>query len=251
MNEFGECEACAAQPGAPILCGACLKRRAAANRPDAEETRRRWRQLEADAARAIGGNITPGSGNQGVKGDCVSSQFRVECKSYWSWDPGLGYYVPLQLIWLETIWTYARKEDQLPVLVLEWGDGQRRALVPAHHPDVQVYVREESSGNGLWPGRSASLPCLPAGKLLSFPDLRVVDVVWLLLTLEDLAQLRSELQPGNEQKGGFTRRDQPGRVGEVRFGNGSKIQTGAAGKSGLGGGKLRGSSPWGKRGFRS
>jgi hypothetical protein len=79
-----------------------------------------WKLLESDVERAIGGKITPGSGNGPKhKGDVKNESFLVECKQRTS--EGGTDYLTLELDWLIKINNEATDINREPILVLEFG----------------------------------------------------------------------------------------------------------------------------------
>jgi len=99
-------------------------------RPTPEETRVRWRAFEKHTAALLAGDLVPGSGSKHEKGDARSAHYRAECKYRWNHDEN-GFYIDLDLQWLEGIYRHTVNERRTPILALEFGSSRRLYLTPA------------------------------------------------------------------------------------------------------------------------
>lgn len=180
------------------------------DKPSSDESRSRGRQLELDLRKALAGQLTPGSGNKSQKGDVRSKLFCAEAKFRWNYDLDRGYYVDLNLEWLETIWHHALKALRVPILAIEWGDGKRVAMIPLCFY-VSLEIGKKPKSGLLKQGRSPRL--YSKAKLVSrfgsveegvwmiqFPDIEISESNWIVLEWEELKQIRRRLQTEPEQK---------------------------------------------------
>lgn len=93
---------------------------------------RRAVKMEKELATRIGGKLTPGSGNKSVKGDVrLKRVVRIEAKT----TKHKSFSVTLDMI--EKIEDAALPTDELPVIVIEFNDGNGRkvkevAVVPTY-----------------------------------------------------------------------------------------------------------------------
>jgi len=172
-------------------------------RPPAEETKRRWKALEKALADRLEGWLTTGSGNKSDKGDAKSYRFLGECKYRWACDSG-GFYLPLDLQWLETIWRHAQRVDKVPLLALEWGDGTRAFAVPTSYLNVDLE----------WP-HAGTNPLVTSGRIIrlspgdtemstvdySFLNIEVPERYWTFMNWTDLSWLRREELKEREEIG--------------------------------------------------
>jgi len=96
-------------------------------------------KMEKELAKRIGGRITPGSGNKDVKGDVrLKRVARIEAKT----TKNKSFSVTLDMI--DKIETAALTCDELPILVIEFNDGNGRkvkevAVVPTYVLDSLGY----------------------------------------------------------------------------------------------------------------
>lgn len=90
-------------------------------------------KMEKELAKRTGGKITPGSGNKDVKGDVrVRKVARIEAKT----TKNKSFSVTLDMI--EKIEHAALSADELPVIVIEFNDGNGKRLKQV--AVVPVYV---------------------------------------------------------------------------------------------------------------
>lgn len=84
----------------------------------------RWRKQEKAVAKSTGGRVTPGSGNQTVKGDVrVKGAARIECKS----TQAASFSVTRKMV--EKITTASLTSgDTLPVIQVDFVDAQGNEL---------------------------------------------------------------------------------------------------------------------------
>jgi hypothetical protein len=167
-------------------------------RPALEESRARGYALEGELAKALAGSLTPGSGSKRIKGDVKSKVFRAEAKYRWNYSEPDGYYLDLDLDWVDTIWNHANRArpKQTPVLAMEWGNGKRLILLPVdaaaelgHDPGEQILLTKTGRSVRLWAKDNL------APRSFMFPNLEVPQRVWLSLSWTDLIELRRECQP--------------------------------------------------------
>jgi hypothetical protein len=158
--------------------------------PTAEETRRRWQQLERDVAKALEGWQTPGSGNKKIKGDARTYLFAIECKYRFSQHQSGAFVMPLDLQWLEAIWRQAMEAHRVPVLALEWGDGTRALLLPLDY--YQLFSEDEPHA---MPTKNRIVNLTSVGAyspiVLDLHSIEVPEHRWVLVPWDDLATLRS------------------------------------------------------------
>lgn len=156
----------------------------------------RANQLEEDVCELLIGKRTPGSGSKSQKGDVKSAMFLAEAKLR---DEGNGSWINVGLAWLETIWEHARREEKHPLLVVENGQGDRAVLLPS-----PVY---ESLGGGAvkastgCPLRSyclTSAACNDLPLLLLFHRIEVAAPYWVVISWEEMLELRRTHQPKPE-----------------------------------------------------
>ena len=69
-----------------------------------------WERVEKIVANLIGGKRTPGSGNGHVKGDIVSGQYMIECKTT------IKDAIQVQCDWFQELETYIGKKEVLLVV---------------------------------------------------------------------------------------------------------------------------------------
>jgi hypothetical protein len=149
-------------------------------RPTKEETAQRARALEKYARSLIDGVLTAGSGNKHDKGDCRSKTFRVEAKYRWNWDPEeRGFYLDLDLQWLEGIHRHATREGQIPILALEYGNGRRFFLGP-YELLTDLNVMYEDPSYTVEKGRAPRLPLfrIEGKEMLWFASIEVPQKTW-------------------------------------------------------------------------
>jgi hypothetical protein len=158
--------------------------------PTADETKRRWQQLERDLAAALEGWLTPGSGSKSIKGDARSYLFVGECKYRWSYHPTEGCVLPLDLQWLEAIWRQAQDAKKIPLLALEWGDGSRACCLPLDY--YTVYLGERPDDECETDNRILTLPVrfTQSKTVFTFSKIEVPERTWVLFPWEELFWLR-------------------------------------------------------------
>jgi hypothetical protein len=172
-----------------------------------QESRARARRLEQALKEALSGQFTPGSGNQDIKGDMRSDFFLGEAKYRRFFDHGPAIYLfPLDIGWLDTIYNQALADHRLPVLAIEWYEGQRMALLPhADYCSLTNYLGEPT----IWQikGRHYDLiwrDVLHAGWPIHF-HIRACDVPckdWMGISWEQLTELGHDMKsqlPDQEQ----------------------------------------------------
>jgi hypothetical protein len=168
----------------------------ALERPDSQHTQERWRRLEQDLKGLLDGQVTPGSGNQHVKGDVRSSRFLAEAKYRWSYDEMRGFYILLNLQWLEAIWRQAEETTKISLLALEWGHAERAILMPE-----LAYQRLADPDVAALPHITTSLRFVPLfwGELplpcfLTFSSLEIPAKTWTILDWSEMREIREEHQ---------------------------------------------------------
>jgi hypothetical protein len=163
-------------------------------RPPAEETKRRWRKLEADLAERLEGWLTVASGAKSDKGDAKSYLFLGECKYRWSWSEKDDFFMPLDLQWLETIWRHAQAKKKVPLLALEWGDGNRACFIPSEFFFTKVWLTGGGELPVDTPGRIINIPVGDSSCYMdyTFTNIEIPESHWLMFPWEDLSWLRIE-----------------------------------------------------------
>jgi hypothetical protein len=161
-------------------------------RPPAEETKRRWRKLEADLAERLEGWLTVASGAKSDKGDAKSYLFLGECKYRWAYEVSMSWFIPLDLQWLETIWRHAQAKRKIPLLALEWGDGSRAFMIP------QYYYLECVGGSLFGQPQPHTNRIINFGVVLTedphcftFENIEIPEKNWVLLPWSELSWLRT------------------------------------------------------------
>jgi hypothetical protein len=206
-------------------------------------SRLRALELEAALALAIRGKLTVASGAKSDKGDAKSRMFRCEAK-YRVGNDDLGCFMPLSIEWLETIYTYAKKYQKIPVLALETEDGWRGVLLPEIEYTAVTPAEIDSDQVNT---RSVRVPSGLAGKARSFHFSKIECPCknWALLPWDLFEQFVEQVQPPAEDppSGGFTRPTRPATP-SARFSCQSSF---AKGSSSFGGGGFRGGSSFGRK----
>jgi hypothetical protein len=159
-------------------------------RPTPEETRSRAKALEKQLKSLIDGQLTVSSGNKRDKGDARSRVFRGEAKYRWAWDQ--GFYLPLDLSWIETIYYQAEKAHQIPVLALEWGSGVRAYLVSTRDYDYNVFSIDPHDEHS---GRVIEISDTDAHRHLCLPKLKIQQMYWVSLDQSDFRDYVLRMQP--------------------------------------------------------
>ncbi len=160
-------------------------------RPTLTEQAIRWKALEVATARAIGGKITPGSGSKFIKGDAQGKKLLAECKYRWAYRDG-GFVFPLQLSWLEGISYQAEQGHRIPVLGIEYGNGEREFLVP--YPGAGRRIAGNSCQMYVLTGREIILKPGRSPQGIALPNLKSQERYWVRLSLEELRELREILE---------------------------------------------------------
>lgn len=162
-------------------------------------------QLELDLALILRGKGTPGSGNKGIKGDALNSNFRAEAKCYRGTDKE-GVYFPLDIGWLEEIAHHADAAGKIPLLAIQWQTGTRAVLVPPAY--FEGYVEGD-----LLPLAQRSMrlrermigQVLDLTPLAALEKLRMRETSWWIAPWEDFYQARRDLFPEPKKNPGFSR----------------------------------------------
>jgi len=76
------------------------------------------RKAERQAARRLGGKLSPGSGNGGVKGDYTVDQFKIENKAT------IHESLSIKRDWLLKIKQESKEIGKVPALAIQYVDGQ-------------------------------------------------------------------------------------------------------------------------------
>lgn len=76
-----------------------------------------WKIMEKELARKLKGQLTPGSGNQGIKGDVHTDLFVIEAKWRRS-ECGKGTFLTLEESWLTKIAKQAAERRKTPLLAI-------------------------------------------------------------------------------------------------------------------------------------
>lgn len=164
-------------------------------RPPAEETKRRWKKLERDLADKLEGWLTIASGSKWDKGDAKSHLFLGECKYRWCCEED-GFYIPMDIQWLEAIWRHAQYRNKTPLLALEWGNGNRACLVPSgvYEDKILPFLEEDWRGYFVRKNRIIHLPehWSDMHTTLFLTEMEVQEYEWVMFPWEDLSWLRLE-----------------------------------------------------------
>jgi hypothetical protein len=189
-------------------------------------SRQRAWELERATAFIIEGKCTVASGAKSDKADAKSEAFRVECK-YRAGRSDQGPFLMVALEWLEEVYAYASRKNQIPMLAIEWEDGVRSVFVP-----VDGFPEELRNYPCNWDeptlvfGRSMRTYSQAAGqtRALHFQDIEIPCAHWVQLPWSLLGEYVAAVQP-------------PTRVrlpGAVSYGN---VPRKFQGGKGLGSGK--------------
>jgi hypothetical protein len=173
------------------------------SRPEGPELTERWRKMERDLKGMLLGKQTPGSGNHHIKGDVTSPLFCAEAKYRWAWEEEGGFYLPLDLQWLEAIWHHAGRKT--PLLALEWGNGERAVMMPhdlylnligqdgtydEHFPILDIPTR---TYNVHWDW--IEVPCR-----VKLSAIEVRDVWWIMIGWDEMREIAKGSQKSEAPK---------------------------------------------------
>lgn len=150
--------------------------------------------LELALEKALAGWMTPGSGNKNIKGDVRSKMFCAEAK-YRSSKDSHGYFIALDLQWLESIWRTAKKSNRIALLAIEFGDGTKVAFIPVDQYELLSGDSLTNSTIYTFKGRApeirgATCKYMECKDVVEFPDIEVEERVWAMVDWEELILLR-------------------------------------------------------------
>ena len=181
-------------------------------RPDPQTTKERWRNLEAAVEKKIRGQKTPGSGSKSVKNDVQNSRYTIECKYRWNVDNHGEFYIELEMQWLEALYRHAEKQQKIPILVLEWGNGARACLMP--HDNYYEHIGLDAEPPIELSSRSPTLPSYLVDRAtpIDFGCIEIPQYLWVLFPWEELSWLGlEELESSKESGKRNTYKFAPGR----------------------------------------